>query len=186
MHVPMKSSGWLGQLAYLVFLFPELACPCIFWEGSSLLFSSHNPRLLLDSRPPSSYRVQPIELSGHGAPHQAESERDRGQCQAHALQSEGSLQSLLPRGCGCVRWGGGSCPSDPLFFCSQERESSPTSHFHQHIQQQPRAEDGENVPILEYDNSPRGAAGANVASGFLCVMQSLSFFVKENSFLDVP
>lgn len=56
------------------------------------------------------------------------------------------------------------------FLCSEERESSPTSHFHQHIQQQPQAEDGENVPILEYDNSPRGAAGANVVSGFHCVM----------------
>lgn len=169
----------------MVFPFPELACPCIFWEGPSLLFSSHNPRLLLDSRPPSSYRVQPVELSWHRAPHQAASERDRGQCQAHALQSKGSLQSLLLRGCGCVRWGGRSCLSDLLLF-GVRKESSPTSHFHQHIQQQPWTEDGENVPILEYDNSPREAAGASVASGFHCVMQSLLLFVKQNSFLDVP
>lgn len=48
-HVPMKSSGRLGRAAHMVFLLPELACPCISREGPSLLFSSHNPRVLLAS-----------------------------------------------------------------------------------------------------------------------------------------
>ena len=76
-------------------LFPELAFPCTFWEGPSLLFSSHNPSLWLASWPPPSSRVQPAELSAVR----------RGQCWAHVFQSQGKPAKSAACGCGCLGWG---------------------------------------------------------------------------------
>lgn len=113
MHVPVESSGWQGDCPLSLPPFAELAFPCIFWEGPSLLFSSFNSRLLLASWPPSSYRVQPTELSRHRAPHRAGSETEAGA--RHVLWSEGTPANLLLCGCGCVGWARGSCLFDSFF-----------------------------------------------------------------------
>lgn len=135
-----------GLACPLVFLFPELACPCIFWEGPSVLLSSHNPRLLRASWPPSSNRVPSAELSGHGAPHQAASERDRGQCQAQGCRVRRACKAAYQ----WLKLGGGGASLIPLLFCRRERGLSPAAHSHRHAQQQPR----EKTPISVDDSSP--------------------------------
>lgn len=100
-------------------LFPELAFPCVLWEGPSLLFSSHNLRLLWASWPPSSHRVQPAEPSGHGARQQAASETGVGAGHKHS-RVRGSLRSFLPHG--WAAWGGvgGAASSIPFFVVGTE------------------------------------------------------------------
>lgn len=174
-YQPMKSvmagSAWSLGLP----LFPELAFPCILRRGPSLLFSSHNRRLLLASWPRPSYGVQPAELSGM---------REVGA--EHTHPRPGQARELSCSWLWLFAVGLRGCLFDPFFFCSQEGGPSPAAHFLS--ARLPSTTDGERRkhPILEYSNHPLGLAAANAVSGFHCFMLSLPSFVKENSFLDVP
>lgn len=99
-----------SQAHFCLSLFPELAFPCTFWEGPSLLFSSHSPRLRLASRPRPSPRVQPAELSAVR----------RGQGWAHMFQSHGKPEKSAARGCGCLGWGWEAACLIPFFVVREE------------------------------------------------------------------
>lgn len=166
-HEPAYEKWWMSgpTCPHGLPLFPELDFPCVLWEGPSLLFSSHNLRLLQAAWPPSSHRVEPAEPSGHGAPLQAASET--GASARHTpSRARGSLQSFLPHGWGCLGSGGGSCLFDP-FSCSRDKGPCPAAHFFSWAHwPTTMGREWRNTPVLECDNSPMRLVGVEVVSGF--------------------